>query len=121
LIDNSNQAKPPQDYLVTAYLIQPKVFTELTIPFVEKLHPFIGLGYTFVSLQLSGSNNGVDVSEESDTLSGLGFNVGLAYDISKKVFVQAQYDFTKLNVDNIPDVKYNTNVNLLKLGIGFRF
>ena len=45
LIDNSNQNNSPQDFLVTTYIIQPKVFAELNVESVEKLHPFLGLGY----------------------------------------------------------------------------
>ena len=120
LIDNSNQNNSPQDFLVTTYIIQPKVFAELNVDTVEKLHPFLGLGYTFMNFQLSGSNNGMDVSDESDNLSGFGFNFGVAYDISNKIFVQVQYDFTKLKVDDVPDIKFNTNVNLLKIGIGLK-
>ncbi|GAA4956697.1 outer membrane beta-barrel protein [Algibacter aquimarinus] len=120
LIDNSNQNNSPQDFLVTTYIIQPKIFAELNVESVEKLHPFLGLGYTFMNFQLSGSNNGMDVSGESDNLSGFGFNFGVAYDISNKIFIQVQYDFTKLNVDDVPDIKFNTNVNLLKIGIGFK-
>ncbi|SEP76883.1 Outer membrane protein beta-barrel domain-containing protein [Hyunsoonleella jejuensis] len=120
LIDNSNQNNSPQDFLVTIYIIQPKVFAELNVESVEKLHPFLGLGYTFMNFQLSGSNNGMNVSGESDNLSGFGFNFGVAYDISNKIFVQVQYDFTKLNADDVPDIKFNTNVNLLKIGIGLK-
>ncbi len=120
LIDNSNQNNSPQDFLVTTYIIQPKVFAELNVESVEKLHPFLGLGYTFMNFQLSGSNNGMNVSGESENLSGFGFNFGVAYDISNKIFVQVQYDFTKLNVDDVPDIKFNTNVNLLKIGIGLK-
>jgi hypothetical protein len=120
LIDNSNQNNLPQDFLVTTYIIQPKIFAELNIESIKKLHPFLGLGYTFINLQLSGSNNGMDVSGESDNLSGFGLNLGASYDITNKFFIQVQYDFTKLSVDDVPNIKYNTNVNLLKLGIGLK-
>ncbi|WP_411894591.1 outer membrane beta-barrel protein [Winogradskyella sp. A2] len=122
LVDNSNQNNGAQDFLVTTYMVQPKIFAELHAPSLEKLHPFIGLGYTFMNFQVSGSLNGMDVSDESDNLSGFGFNVGVAYDISNKVFIQIQYDFTKVSVDDdVPDITFNTNVNLLKIGIGLNF
>jgi outer membrane protein W len=120
LVDNSNQNKSPQDYLITTYIIQPKMFAEFDIESIEKLHPFLGIGYTFLNFQLSGSNKGIDVSGESDNLSGFGLNFGIIYDLTNKMFIHAQYDFTKLNVDDVPDIKFNTNVNLLKVGIGFR-
>ncbi|GAA3560426.1 outer membrane protein [Snuella lapsa] len=120
LINNSNQNNGPLDFLVTTYTIQPKGFAELNINAIKKLKPFIGLGYTFMIFQVSGTNNGFDVSGESETQSGFGTNLGIAYDISNKLFIQVQYDFTKLNVDNVPDIKYNTNVNLLKIGLGLK-
>ncbi|PHR92753.1 MAG: hypothetical protein COA80_14100 [Leeuwenhoekiella sp.] len=120
LIDNSNQNGFRQDYLMTTYIIQPKIFTELDLETIDKFHPFLGLGYTFMNFQLSGSNNGMDLSGESEKLSGIGFNFGVAYDISDKIFAQVQYDFTSLNVDDVPDIKFNRNVNLLKIGIGLK-
>ena len=40
----------------------------------------------------------------------------------KNVFFQIQYDYIVLNVgDEIPRTKYNTNVNLLKIGLGYQF
>ncbi len=45
---------------------------------------------------------------------------GVTYDISTTIFIQVQYDFTKLNIDEVPDIKFNTNVNLLKIGVGFK-
>lgn len=121
LVDNSNQNEGPRDFQRTIYAFQPKVFVELNIPTLEKLRPFVGVGYTFLNFQISGSLNGEDVSGESDNLNGLGLNLGLAYDISNKVFVQIQYDFSKLGVDNdVPDIPFNTNVNLLKIGVGLK-
>ena len=96
------------------------MFAELDIASIEKIHPFLGIGYTFINFQLSGSNNGMDVSGESDNLNGFGLNFGIIYDLTNKVFIQAQYDFTKLNIDDVPDIEFNANVNLLKVGIGFR-
>ena len=120
LIDNSNQNNSPQDFLITTYFIQPKIFAELDLESIDKFHPFFGLGYTFINFQFSGTNDGIDVSGESDNLNGLGLNFGVAYDINNKFFIQIQYDFTKLNVNDVPDIKFNTNVNLMKIGIGFK-
>ena len=73
-----------------------------------------------MNFQPSGPNNGIDISDESENLSGFEFNLGTAYYINNKIFIQVQYDFTKLNVDDVPNIKFNTNVNLLKIGIGFK-
>lgn len=108
-----------QDYKVTNYMLQPKIFGEFN---VQKFQPFIGLGYTSMIFDYKGSNNGFDISNKSDTQSGIDFNIGLKYIAIKNVFVQIQYDYIILNVgDEIPRTKYNTNVNLLKIGVGYQF
>ena len=53
------------------------------------------------------------------TESGVNLNLSLSYDITENFFLNAQYDFVKIGVDNdIPDTKYNTNI--LKIGLGLR-
>jgi opacity protein-like surface antigen len=121
LVNNSNQNNGFQNFKVTSYVIQPRIFGELDLKSIDKFHPTVGLGYTIMVFHASGTNNGFDVSDASDTQSGFNFNFGLAYDITEKLFVQAQYDFVKLGVDNdVPDIKFNTNVNILKIGLGYR-
>jgi len=105
------------DFKVISYVIQPRIFGELDLESIDRFHPTIGLGYTIMVFNASGTN----LPDASDTESGFNFNFGLAYDMTEKLFVQAQYDFVKLGVDNdIPDIKFNTNVNILKIGLGYR-
>jgi opacity protein-like surface antigen len=93
----------------------------LDLESIDKFHPSVGLGYTIMVFDASGINNGLDVSDANDTQSGFNFNFGLAYGITEKLFVQVQYDFIKLGVDNdASDMKFNTNVNILKIGLGYR-
>jgi len=48
--------------------------------------------------------------------------MGIAYDISPSWYFHGSYDFIKIGVDNdLPKIAYNTNVNMIKLGIGHRF
>lgn len=55
------------------------------------------------------------------TESGVNLNLSLSYDNTEKFFLHAQYDFVKIGVDNdIPDTKYNTNINIFKFGLGLR-
>ena len=92
------------------YILQPRLFSEFNVPFSNKLKPSLGLGYSYVS-----------VSSPSDiTLGGFNFNLGLSYNISKNMFVQAQYDFINLGA---PDsgFGFKENLNNIKIGIGYRF
>lgn len=121
LANNTNDNNGNQDFKVKSYLIQPKIFAELKIKSISKLHPSIGFGYTFMVFDASGTNNGFDVSGSSKTESGINANFGVAYDITNKIFIDIQYDYVKLKVDNeIPNTTFNSNVNLLKVGLGFR-
>ena len=98
---------------VRSYVLQPRIFGELNLDSLEKIHPHLGLGYTIMLFDFSGG---------SDNQNGFNFNLGCIYDFSNSFLIQLQYDFIKLGIeDNVPDTKFNTNVNFLKIGIGYRF
>jgi hypothetical protein len=108
---------------LNTYVIQPRIFAEFNIEKLSKLHPQIGLGYSFLIFETTKYNGtGNPPKTDSDnTEDGINLNLGLSYDITDKLFVQVQYDFIKIGVDNdIPNTKYNTNLNILKFGLGFR-
>ena len=112
----------PFDYRVNAYVIQPRIFAEITIASMEKFHPSAGLGYSFIIFNVSGPDP-LDFSNETanDTQNGVNLNVSAGYDLTAKIFIQLQYDFIKLGTANdIPHNPFNTNVNLVKIGLGFR-
>jgi opacity protein-like surface antigen len=121
LVNNTNKNNGPLNVTVNSYLVQPRIYAELDLEAIKKFHPAIGLGYTFMIFDASGTNNGIDVSSASETESGLNLNLGIAYDITNRLFAQVQYDYIKIKVDNgVPDMTYNTNVNILKIGLGYR-
>jgi opacity protein-like surface antigen len=121
LVNDSRPNNEFQDFKITAYLIQPRIFAELDIESIKSFHPSVGLGYTFIIFDAKGTQNGFDISGGSQTQSGLNINLGIAYDINDKLFAQVQYDFVKISLESeIPNIKYNTNVNILKIGLGYR-
>ncbi|NRT15763.1 opacity protein-like surface antigen [Flavobacterium sp. 28A] len=121
LVNNTNDNSGNQDFTIKSYLIQPRFFAELKIESISKLRPFVGFGYSFMIFDASGTNNGFDVSGSNDTEGGINANFGISYDITKKIFIDIQYDYVKLKVDKeTPNTTFNTNVNLLKVGLGFR-
>ncbi len=108
-----------QDYKVTNYMLQPKIFGEFNL---KKFKPFLGLGYTSMIFDYNGNNNEFEINGKSDTQSGIDFNVGFKYNVLKNVFVQVQYDYIILDIgEEIPRTKYNTNVNIFKIGMGYNF
>lgn len=108
-------------YSAKSNLIQPNLFSEFQIKSIPKLHPSLGLGYSFLRTNLKGTLIGAP-SERTVTNSGLNFNLGVAYDVSKSIFVQARYDYTKLNVEGGTNgIHDDGGISLVKLGLGFRF
>ena len=107
----------------TNWLIQPKIFAELNIPRIPKLHPSIGFGYTFLESKYEGSFSNETIN---NTYSEGGFNanIGLSYDIVKRFFLQVQYDYVRTKGDYIFEediVVVKQNLEFIKLGVGFRF
>lgn len=111
-----------QPFSVNLHAIQPRIFSELNSESLSKFHPSIALGYTFITSNASGIESiNPDSSSSGKTGSGFNLNLGLVYDMTNKLFAQVQYDFIKIGVDNeVPDIKYNTNINILKVGLGYR-
>ena len=115
-----------QSFEVVAFPIQPRVFAELDLESLPKFHPSIGLGYTFIIFRVAGMDSfNVDdpgSSISSQTEGGINLNLGVAYDITNRWFAQVQYDFIKIGAkENVNAIKYNTNINILKIGLGYRF
>ena len=112
----------PFDYKVNAYFIQPRIFAELVVASIDMFHPSVSLGYSFILFNVVGPDP-LDFSNETakDSQSGINLNVAVAYDLTEKIFIQLQYDFIKLGTANdIPNTAYNTNVDLVKIGLGYR-
>ena len=104
---------------VKVFPIQARIFAEFNIQNLKKLHPQIGLWYSIIIYDaVWRENTNADID---DNENGFNYNIGLSYDLTNKLFLQAQYDFIKIGVeDGIPDKSYNTNINILKFGIGYR-
>lgn len=117
-INNSNLNRDFVDFKITSYLLQPKIFAELNS---FKIRPYLGFGYSFLILDVSGTSHEIDVSESSVVKDGINANFGAYYYLTDKIFIQVQYDFFKLKQDKgVPNNKYMTNMNILKLGLGLR-
>jgi hypothetical protein len=112
----------PISYKVTSYSFEPRFFMELKLKKITKLHTAFGIGYSFMFFNIKNTSPEENIPNSSSTQSGINTNLQIAYDISNRIYVQTQYDFILLTnlEDGIPKNKYNTNINLIKLGIGFR-
>lgn len=121
--DGFNGEPDSFDFDETNWVIQPKVFAEFTIPGINKLHPNIGIGYTVISSKTKGLFSGQNI-ESSGSDGGINLNLGLSYDISKRFFLQAQYDYVRnkgsFDYEDI-NIVNKQNLGFLKFGAGFRF
>ena len=105
---------------VKLFTLQPKFFVELDAEDLQKFHPSIGVGYTFLNFKVTDMVNPDNPGSTTftETESGFNINVGLLYDLTNKLFVQVQYDLIKLKTeDGVPDIPYNKNIHLLKFGL----
>ena len=122
LANRQNESDNPDSFRANIYTIQPKLYGELVINSIPKLHPQFGLGYSVFIFDISGTFPLTNFNQRSETQGGMNFLASLVFDVSERTFIQFQYDFVKLaQEDMIPDTRFNNNVNLLKLGLGFRF
>lgn len=104
----------------STFILSPKIFAEFNIPAIPKLSPYAGVGYSVLFYKVKEYNMDDDIVV--DPLDGINLNAGVSFDITKWFFVQVQYDFIRLRLEEgTPDFKYNTNVNILKAGLGVRF
>ncbi len=108
----------------TNYTVQPKVISEFKLK-NSKIHPYASLGWSFMTFVAEGSSSPLDGDpikfDDSNTQSGLNLTAGILVDVSKRVFINLQFDFTNLNKKgNVPNTSYNTEIILLKAGVGFR-
>jgi len=120
LQDNQDQL---YNYKVNAYVLQPRIYAIFFIATLEKLHPSAGLGYSFIVYKVAGLDP-LDFGNENATenQNGINVNLGAAYDLSESIFIKAQYDYIKPNIGNgISNKPYNTNIHLMKIGLGIRF
>ncbi|WP_300570843.1 outer membrane beta-barrel protein [Flavobacterium sp.] len=103
------------------------VFGEFKLNSNEKLHPFVGIGYSMLSSENEfmyvDPMGGVETRKEKTNDSGLNLNFGVTYDISSQFFIQTYFHYIRIYKTSIvdEDEKSGVNYNQLKLGVGYRF
>lgn len=123
VLSNNNNLDISQldSYKAIAYIVETKAFAEVQIPSVPLLHPFFGVGYSLLAFDISGVNPGLGIIEDGEVLHGFSINGGFLIDCNSRLFFNLEYNFIRVYRDNlVPDTRYNKNVNLVKLGVGYR-
>ncbi|RXR20789.1 hypothetical protein EQG63_02315 [Flavobacterium amnicola] len=101
------------------------VFSEFKLNNAEKLHPFVGIGYSMLFSEYEyfySQNQFTEIKTEKYNAGGLNFNLGLSYDISPKFFIQSYFHYVRIYRESpITNKMSGINYNQIKLGAGFRF
>jgi opacity protein-like surface antigen len=104
-----------------AIIFQPRVFASFQLNGFPQIHPMVGLGYSIFTFNIKGENFAGADFQENTSDDGINLNLAVAYDIAARWFLQLQYDYVRLSARDVRKTPYNQNVNILKLGIGYRF
>lgn len=104
----------------SAVLFQSRMFASFKFASYPQIHPMVGLGYSIFAFSLDGQNFAGANFQENSSDDGVNLNFAVAYDVSNHLFVQVQFDYVRLSARDVLDSPYNRNVNIIKLGIGYR-
>ncbi|MEW4924911.1 outer membrane beta-barrel protein [Algibacter sp. 2305UL17-15] len=100
-------------------------FAEMTIPSAEKIHPFAGVGFTYLNYDyqyLSGTNEFPTIKTRKEKDPGFNLKLGMQYDFTNSLFIQAYFHSVRtFNKSNFNNETIGVNYNQLKFGFGFRF
>ena len=120
VLNSSNDGRL-SDFDITVVGIQPSLYSEIKIEALGSFHPLARAGYTILSFS-DAFNLATGEELDSDTSrSGFFVGVGAAYGITNRLFAKMEYHFTKLNQDDeVFDSDFNTNVNMLLVGLGYK-
>ena len=101
-------------------------FAEITIPGAEKLHPYVGAGFTYLMSDyeyLQSRNQLTTIGVEKRNESGFNLQFGIQYDITSALFVQSYFHYinTYVKTDFTDNKALSVNYDLIKFGLGVRF
>jgi hypothetical protein len=123
LKSNNNPINNNNPYRVKTFIFQPSFIVEYS-PF-NRVKTSLGIGYSWFHYRFKikqvSSIYPICIIPGPDNQHGLNINLRLRYDLSRRLFVQTQYGFSKLFLDqDILKKPYNNRIHILKLGFGYR-
>lgn len=108
------------DFNMLLWFFQPRFRIDFIFDNMPNIHPYVGVGYSFLTSFTNG-NTSTFFPEGSNTRSGLNAIVGLTFDISEFWYANCGYDFVRLSQLGSISNPYLQNVNVFKVGVGYRF
>ncbi|KQC29383.1 hypothetical protein AAY42_05300 [Flagellimonas eckloniae] len=113
--ENENFTTQPD---INARFVQPRLFGELH---VGRLRVQVGGGYSFATFSTENALEPGRTEKVKDNTNGPNINAAVSIDIVKGLFVVAQYDYIKISAfGSLEDIDFNRQVNLFKVGLGYR-
>lgn len=106
----------------TSFLIHPKLFGELLLGQDRKIRPSLGVGYGFNKFNNRSDTTGTGLSDINRVYEGIVLSLGLAYNVSERIFILAQYDWAKIDrsLSVFGEESFTSRGNLIKIGVGLR-
>lgn len=106
---------------VNATLLAPRIFIDIHSPMLKKFTPTFGIGYSFNNFTTKET---VEVASPipDENEGGFTFNIGCSYSLNDYIFTFLSYDYFKTSrSDNVPDINFNTQINIVRVGVGVKF
>jgi opacity protein-like surface antigen len=118
--DRTEIIDPNTDFDYLLWFIQPRVKVDFIFNNLPQVHPYLGIGYSFM-VQFTNGNAATFFPESGSTRSGFNIIGGLTFDIKDHWYANAGYDFVKLSQTGNASNPYLQNVNVIKIGFGYKF
>ncbi|WP_053990460.1 outer membrane protein [Mangrovimonas sp. TPBH4] len=107
------------------YFGHANAFAEMTIPSVERLHPYAAVGFTYLNYDyeyLYGYDLLLETRVRKKSAYGFNLKLGVQYDVTNSFFVQTYFHYVRVySKGEIDNKAFGINYNQLKFGVGFRF
>jgi opacity protein-like surface antigen len=108
------------DFNYLLWLIQPRLKVDFILNNMPNIQPYLGVGYSFM-LPFTNGNTATFFPQDGSSRSGFNVIVGLSFDINERLYANGGYDFVRLSPFGTVNSAYLQNINVLKLGVGYRF
>ncbi|NAY93466.1 outer membrane beta-barrel protein [Muricauda sp. JGD-17] len=104
---------------INATFIQPRAFAEAVAGFFRFQ---LGVGYGFATFSTQNALEPGETETVRDRTNGPNINTAVTFDVFKGLFVKGQYDYLRISeFGSLDDSDFVRNVNLVKVGLGYRF
>lgn len=101
-------------------------FVEMKVPSNNKIHPSVGIGFTYLNYDnsyVNPSNQGPSLLDfRKDGSVGYNLKFGVQYDLTSQFFLQSHFHFVR-TINKLPWENEVVGINYIqaKFGLGYRF